>query len=284
MKHAPNWMALAVALLAAGPAIAREGPPLSFSSGTDRVALIELYTSEGCSSCPPADRWLSRLKDSPQLWREFTPIAFHVDYWDYIGWSDPYASAAHSARQRRYASEGGARAVYTPGVFRDGLEWRDWRGGNEPIPADDRAGDLRIRVNDRQVDVEFLGTHSAADTLTVSIAVVGMGLTSRVTAGENEGRTLRHDFVALGLVSGRLARDEDRFKASLPLPAPRADADPVRGWFSERGQRRELSGSRGARASGVTSAATGPARCRSPSGWPDRPPTPAARPCRRRRR
>ena len=67
--------------------------PIKLSSGETQVALIELFTSEGCSSCPPADRWLSQLKTDPNLWQEFTPIGFHVDYWDYIGWSDEFAQA-----------------------------------------------------------------------------------------------------------------------------------------------------------------------------------------------
>ena len=86
----------------------------SFSSSVERVALVELYTSEGCSSCPPADRWLSQLNSSDKLWDNFVPVAFHVDYWDYIGWKDRFASKAYSQRQRRYAKEQGERTVYNP--------------------------------------------------------------------------------------------------------------------------------------------------------------------------
>ena len=75
----------------------------TFESNNEQVSLIELYTSEGCSSCPPAERWLSKLADDESLWSHFVPLAFHVDYWDYIGWKDPYASKEYSQRQRRYA-------------------------------------------------------------------------------------------------------------------------------------------------------------------------------------
>ena len=77
--------------------------PLTFTSGEQQVSLIELYTSEGCSSCPPADRFVRSLGKQDGLFSAFIPLAFHVDYWDYIGWADPYASPAFSERQRRYA-------------------------------------------------------------------------------------------------------------------------------------------------------------------------------------
>src|SRR5213592_2728274 len=69
-----------------------QNTPLTFQSSGKQTALIELYTSEGCSSCPPAETWLSRLKESPGLWKDFVPLAFHVDYWDYLGWGDPWAN------------------------------------------------------------------------------------------------------------------------------------------------------------------------------------------------
>ena len=76
-----------------------------FESTSQQTALLELYTSEGCSSCPPADRWLSKLKNEEGLWTRFIPVALHVDYWDYIGWKDRFASPEYSNRQRKYAKE-----------------------------------------------------------------------------------------------------------------------------------------------------------------------------------
>lgn len=77
---------------------------LTLESGEERVRVIELFTSEGCSSCPPADAWLSGLMDDPGLWNSLIPVAFHVDYWDHIGWKDRFSDAAFTERQRRYAS------------------------------------------------------------------------------------------------------------------------------------------------------------------------------------
>src|ERR1043166_1377606 len=75
---------------------------LSFQSSEQRTPLIELYTSEGCSSCPPAEAWLSKLKTEAGLWKDFVPVAFHVDYWDHLGWRDRFASAVFTERQRAY--------------------------------------------------------------------------------------------------------------------------------------------------------------------------------------
>ena len=91
-----------------------------FQSGPLRVNVLELYTSEGCSSCPPADRWLSGLKQDDRLWREIIPIAFHVDYWNYIGWQDRFSSPVYSERQRHYARNKGLSTVYTPGFLLNG--------------------------------------------------------------------------------------------------------------------------------------------------------------------
>jgi hypothetical protein len=82
------------------------GEAMMFTSPTTQVPLIELYTSEGCSSCPPADRWLSALTQDARLWQGMVPVAFHVDYWDDIGWKDRFASPNHGLRQRHYALTG----------------------------------------------------------------------------------------------------------------------------------------------------------------------------------
>src|SRR5262249_27401056 len=101
---------------------------ISFQSSEVQTALVELYTSEGCSSCPPAEAWLSRLKDDSALWKNFVPVAFHVDYWDYLGWRDPWAATSFSERQRSYADSWSAVSVYTPGFVLNGKEWRDSSG------------------------------------------------------------------------------------------------------------------------------------------------------------
>ncbi|MFQ3324005.1 MAG: hypothetical protein ACI90U_001830 [Pseudomonadales bacterium] len=108
---------------------------VEFKSGDKQVQLIELYTSEGCSSCPPADNFLTTFLDDPTLWHSRIPIAIHVDYWDYIGWQDRFASKENSARQRLHAQQGNVSQVYTPGFIVSGEEWRSWFLGDRTIPT-----------------------------------------------------------------------------------------------------------------------------------------------------
>src|SRR5262249_51627062 len=112
-------LSFALCLLVA--AIARAD--VAFRSGPARVALIELYTSEGCSSCPPAEKWLGELSHDPGLWTQFVPVAFHVNYWDHLGWRDALATKIFTAREYAYADAWGAASVYTPCFVRNGREW-----------------------------------------------------------------------------------------------------------------------------------------------------------------
>jgi hypothetical protein len=215
-----------------------ELPGPVFTSGDRQTPLIELYTSEGCSSCPPADRWLSTLKADSGLWTDFVPVAFHVDYWDYIGWKDRFASPDWSARQRRLASEGGARTVYTPGVFVDGQAWPGWRSNRVIAGKYDRVGRLAVRVDGHEVGVRFDAADGSLPEPVVHIALLGMGLGSEVRAGENRGRTLHHDFVVLGVRSVPLSRDAGEFTGviTLPVPAETADGYALAAWISANGR------------------------------------------------
>jgi hypothetical protein len=96
--------------------------PVSFQSSERQTALIELYTSEGCSSCPPAESWLSGLKSAPGLWNDFVPVTFHIDYWDNPGWRDKWSSKQFSDRQRDYARALGSAEIYTPEFVLNGKE------------------------------------------------------------------------------------------------------------------------------------------------------------------
>ena len=194
-----------------------------FSSGPNRVALMELYTSEGCSSCPPADRWLSGLKDDPGLWHDYVPVAFHVDYWNYIGWDDRFATREFSDRQRRYADEGGTRVVYTPGFFRDGRDWRGWRSGSTGAVDDTVAGELVAQIDDERVSLRFDNLSTSSGRLDAHVALLGMNLETEVRAGENKGRTLRHDFVALDLQSVAMKRTGKGYVAEVALQEVAAD-------------------------------------------------------------
>jgi len=234
MKNTPSLLVLLLLLpLAVFSAQSHAGQ--TFVSSETPVSVIELYTSEGCSSCPPADRWLSSLKSDPGLWNKFIPMAFHVDYWDYIGWKDPYASRANSQRQRRYAAEYSERTVYTPGIRRNGEEWRAWRRGGQPeLASSEPAGVLRLEM---QEDYSFSAQFESAEAanMQLNIALLGMGLQQEVTRGENSGRTLKHDFVVLG-TSSFASAEQAKWSGELPKPKVDAQKYAVVAWVSRAGR------------------------------------------------
>jgi hypothetical protein len=121
----PSRFFAAFTLLASGLTAFAAGPTCQVQSGATLTPVIELYTSEGCSSCPPADRWLSTLKDSAAQGKAVVE-AFHVGYWDSIGWVDRFASPAHTTRQKQVAGSNGLSGIYTPQVVRNGRDWRDF--------------------------------------------------------------------------------------------------------------------------------------------------------------
>ena len=136
-----------------GAAASALGEPVHFASGTSQVALIELYTSEGCSSCPPADQWLASQAEKPGLWKEFVPVEFHVNYWDNLGWKDRLSTRGFTAREYAYSSAWGSSNVYTPCFVRNGAEWRPlWGGSAHPAAP---AGLLKVDVSGGDCDVEF---------------------------------------------------------------------------------------------------------------------------------
>ncbi|WP_428242192.1 DUF1223 domain-containing protein [Gynuella sp.] len=176
-----------------------------WQSPQQQTELIELFTSEGCSSCPKADQWLSTLKDDPGLFKSFVPIAFHVDYWDYIGWKDRFAKPEFSQRQRRYAREKLISQVYTPGIIINSQEWKAWfRGATQWPDSGSSTGRLTADLNGNHLHVTF----EQNQTYNLYVAYLGMGLeTTHVKAGENRGRTLRHDFVVMSMQSVEGNRD-----------------------------------------------------------------------------
>jgi len=176
------------------------GETLTFTSGAERVDVLELYTSQGCSSCPPADAWLNRQLDNPKLWREFIPLAFHVDYWDYLGWQDPYAQAAFSDRQRRYYQLGNSRSVYTPGFFLNGHEWRAWFRNKSPrLQQTTAAGTLTVNIDGSSIDASFIGDILTPEPLRLYVATLAFAQETAVARGENSGRRLVHEFVVTDL-------------------------------------------------------------------------------------
>jgi len=186
----------------------------SFESGLQQNQLIELYTSEGCSSCPPAESYLNHLEGDPRLWKDFVPLAFHVDYWNNLGWRDRFSTPAYTRRQRDYANFWRARTVYTPEFFVNGHEWRRWSGKTLPVNQQDNIGNLKVKVNGKQLQASFKPVSPVPDDLVLHVALLGMDRKTNIRAGENAGRHATHQFVVLGYKA--VNSDQLHWKTQLP--------------------------------------------------------------------
>lgn len=190
------------------------------NSPAHTVALVELYTSEGCSSCPPADAWLSKL--APQFAADqLVALALHVDYWDYIGWKDPYAQAHFTERQRKLGRLSRSTTIYTPEVF---VGMRELRGWQNTTTFERRLREINQQTAraDIRLNVEAAGKGEIRITADFRIAKAMRGrdvqsvivlyedqLVSHVRHGENRGVSLRHEHVVRYWSPQKLTNAED---------------------------------------------------------------------------
>jgi hypothetical protein len=193
---------------------AAEPQYLTVQSPPHTVALLEVYTSEGCNSCPPVDDWVSSLSGRGFHSEQVIPLAFHVDYWDYLGWPDRFAQAAFSQRQRAIAAHRGSRTVYTPQLVLQGQDFRSRSSFRETVRQINRVkarADIALQVMPRTkalaVEAQATVTEPGAQQHAVMyVALYENNLSTAVTAGENRGRTLDHNFVVRQWI-GPLAPD-----------------------------------------------------------------------------
>ncbi|MBC7780168.1 MAG: DUF1223 domain-containing protein [Proteobacteria bacterium] len=192
-----------------GSALAASSPGrCTADSGARRVALLELYTSQGCSSCPPTDRWVSELPGRGFGTDRLIVLAFHVDYWNRLGWRDPFSQAAFTERQREISTRRRAGYVYTPQLVLDGRDnprraWtEDFPGRVAEINRAPAQAKITLETsrgpNGMQVraDTRVTGSAlSAASSLRSFVALYENGITTGVKSGENGGQTLRNDFI-----------------------------------------------------------------------------------------
>jgi hypothetical protein len=199
-------------------------------SGATMTPLIELYTSEGCDSCPPADRWLAanfaRTGDAIRP----LALAFHVDYWDRLGWTDRFAQPAWTDRQYAAMRANRAAFVYTPQVLLQGHEFTAWRRGNPGAAVGEIAhrparATIEISATSEGDRVAAMASGQVTDPVarnaTLSIAYVDSGLVSDVKAGENRGVRLTHDHVVRALSSSTTSRANGRLSLSAHFSRPR---------------------------------------------------------------
>jgi len=212
--------------------------PVTFQSGPKKVQLLELFTSEGCSSCPPAEASLSRLVSDSRLWRDFVPVAFHVDYWDRLGWKDPFASSEWTKRQQTYAENWRAESVYTPAFVLNGREWR-----NTTIPVvNDAPGVLKATVQDSNaIMISFGPANGSSEKFDVYLARLGFGIAVNVRAGENNGRSLKHDFVVLSLVHKKMGSGIQELRlAPVSESVSRPERTALAAWITNAGDLRPI--------------------------------------------
>ena len=231
IRHALFFFAMVAPVFTALESRAGE---IVFESKLIRTHLLELYTSEGCSSCLPAETWLSNLKNEPRLWQDFVPVAFHVDYWDHLGWRDPFASKVWTERQADYSVRWKGDSVYTPAFALDGKEWRY---GAVPAAATETPGVLRIVINGDWLTASFKSSNSSGGRHEIHVARLGFALGADVTAGENNGRKLVHDFVVLGLTNEGMksGTKELRLPAAASKPAA-GSRSAIAAWVTEPGK------------------------------------------------
>lgn len=189
--------------------------------GTNGFVVAELFTSEGCSSCPPADKLIEKIQhENPD--KSIYVLAFHVDYWDHQGWKDSFSSPAFTARQRQYADWLNLETVYTPQLVVNGR--KEFIGSYEgPItktitkeleqPVSD-ALTLRTHVEGNKLQVDFTATTEKNAELV--LALVQKSATSKVMAGENEGRQLAHVQIVRQLYTQNINNNKT---ISIDLPA-----------------------------------------------------------------
>jgi hypothetical protein len=195
------------------------------------VAVVELFTSEGCSSCPPADDLLASLADSRD--HRVYPLAFHVDYWDELGWPDRFASHAYTARQQAYSRALGVRGVYTPQMVVGGTE--EFTGSDSGrahaalAQALSHPATVRLSIQSRSASqdaatVAYTVSEVPAGAV-LNVAVVERRATTSVRDGENAGKTLRHANVVRGFVSVPLTAATGSVMVHFPASLSRDHAE-----------------------------------------------------------
>lgn len=196
--------------------------PLSGTAvAQDNVVLVELFTSQGCSSCPPADETLTYLAQR----KDVLALSLHVDYWDYLGWQDTFAHAEHTARQAEYRDRLGSRVLFTPQVV---------VGGTESVPGYKRSmiegaiaraaespqdASIEIQKEDGMLHAE-ISNKGAQRASTIWVAAYDRSATVEIERGENAGRTFTYRNVVDKLMKVGPWQVDGQHRFSLPQPGP----------------------------------------------------------------
>jgi hypothetical protein len=198
------------------------GTPIVVNSGDRQTAVVELYTSEGCSSCPRADRWLEKLVTAPQQDLDLLALAFHVDYWDHLGWKDRFSNVDYTKRQRVLGANNRQRTIYTPEFFVNGKEARG--SGNilnkiQQTNQQPASITLQLTVSREQSElVVAVQTPSELDNgepIHHRYLVYENKLSTDVKRGENSGKVLRHEQVVRYMSPAQSLQAENQHRIAI---------------------------------------------------------------------
>ncbi len=207
---------------------------VTFESSERQVTLLELYSSEGCSSCPPADEWVRGFLQLSNLWKHYVPVVFHVDYWDSLGWKDSLASPIYTERQKNYARNWKNSNLFTPNVVINGKNWKKWQRVKTLPTFNQNVGVLKIELQSQgKYQVSFKSTVEHSEPYEAHLVLLGFDIQSIVPRGENSGKILKHDFVVLDYQSGVM--QDASIALNLNSQDERAKKLGIAAWVSEVG-------------------------------------------------
>lgn len=206
-----------------------------FTSGIQQTIMMELFTSQGCSSCPPSEKYINSYINNTELWKKYVPVVFHVDYWDYIGWKDRFADPEHGKRHRHYANLGHVNQVYTPAILVNGESWRRSVFSRNPDLKRKDVGVLDITIRGRHVSARYKPVDTTSGNLNFNLAILGLGLQSQIKSGERAGSNTQHEFVVLDHKTVKSNRNE--WELELPNTSelsrgPNAKQYAIAAWVS----------------------------------------------------
>ena len=198
------------------------GNPIVVNSGDRQTAVVELYTSEGCSSCPRADRWLKKLVTTPQQDLDLLALAFHVDYWDYLGWKDRFSNVDYTKRQRVLGANNRQRTIYTPEFFVNGKEARGSANILRKIQQTNQQPasiTLQLTVSRDQselvVAVQTPAEFDNRESIHHRYLVYENKLSTDVQRGENSGKVLHHEQVVRYMSPAQSLQTENQHRIAI---------------------------------------------------------------------
>ena len=196
-----------------------------FSSGQAKVSTLELFTSQGCGECPDFDKILSDIQESPALFTQVIPIAYHVDYWNDKGWIDPLSNESSTKKQYEYAAIWKKPSIYTPLFVLNGKPTRLWHSKQLDLDShkSTKPGTLSLQVKNKKFITLRFNANDVKYTKQTNIimhsSVIVMDMNTEVKSGANKGKKLHNDFVSLAIKKKQSRILDKVLKDTMPYPS-----------------------------------------------------------------